>query len=329
MNLARRQFLQLAAGATALPAVSRFAWAQTYPLRPITMIVPFGTGGPTDTIARLMAEAMRTSLGQAVIIENVIGAAGSVGMGRVARAAPDGYTLGYGVWATHVVNAAAYALPYNVLTDFEPISLIASTPWLIVAKNAVPANDLKGLIAWLKGNPDKALVGSTGVGTPGHVGGVLFQTMTGARFQFVPYRSSAPVVQALLAGEIDMAILDPVTSLPQLRAGKIKAYAITGKTRLPAAPGIPTVDEAGLPGLHLTPWHGIWAPKRTPKDIISKLNAAVVDALANSVVRERIADQGMGIPPREQQTPDGLRAFQKAEIEKWWPIMKAANIKGE
>jgi tripartite-type tricarboxylate transporter receptor subunit TctC len=310
-------------------AAPNSATAQVYPSRPITMVVPFGTGGPSDTIGRLMAEGMRVSLGQPVIIENVAGASGSVGVGKVARASPDGYTLSYGAWATHVVNPAAYPLPYDVLTDFEPISLIASTPWLIVAKNATPANDLKGLIVWLKANPDKASAGTSGVGSPGHIGGVLFQATTGARFQFVPYRSSALVVQDLLAGQIDMAILDQVTSLPQVRAGKIKAYAVTAKDHLPAAPDIPTVDEAGLSGLHMAPWHGIWVAKGTPENIISKLNAAVVDALANPAIRQRIADQGMEIPPREQQTPDALRAFQKAEIEKWWPIIKAANIKAE
>src|SRR5712691_4910161 len=305
------------------------ASGQIYPSRPITMVVPFGTGGPTDTIGRLMAEGMRVSLGQPVIIENVAGASGSVGVGRVARASPDGYTLSYGAWVTHVVNPAVYPLPYDVLEDFAPVALIASTPWLIVAKKAMPADDLKGLIAWLKANPDKASAGTTGVGTPGHVGGVLFQVAPGTRFQFVPYRSSGPVVQDLLSGQIDLAVLDPVTSLPQLRAGKIKAYAVTAEKRLAAAPDIATVDDAGLPGLHLAPWHSIWVPKGTPRDVVAKLNAAVVDALADQTIRRRIADQGMEIPLPEQQTPEALAAFHKAEIEKWWPIIKAANIKGE
>jgi tripartite-type tricarboxylate transporter receptor subunit TctC len=316
MKLSRRTFLHLAAGAAALPAVSRFTWAQTYPSRPITMIVPFATGGPTDTIGRILAEGMRVSLGQPVIVENVAGASGSIGVGRVARASPDGYTLSYGAWATHVVNPVAYALPYNVLKDFEPVSLIGSTPWLIVAKNAMPANDLKGFIAWLKANPDVASTGTSGVGTPGHVGGVLFQAATGTHFQFVPYRSGGLVVQDLLGGQIDMAIVDPVSSLPQVRAGKIKAYAVMAKGRLEAAPEIPTVDEVGLPELHLAPWHGIWVPMGTPGNIVSRLNAAVVSALANATVRQRIADQGMEIGPREQQTPEALGAFHKAEIEK-------------
>jgi tripartite-type tricarboxylate transporter receptor subunit TctC len=329
MKFVRRQFLHLAVGAAAFSAVSCNAWAQAYPSRPITMIVPFGTGGPTDTIGRILAEGMRVSLGQPVIVENVAGASGSIGVGRVARASPDGYTLSYGAWATHVANPVAYALPYNVLKDFEPVSLIASTPWLIVAKNAMPADDLKGFIAWLKANPDKASAGTSGVGSPGHVGGALFQAATGTHFQFVPYRSGGLVVQDLLGGQIDMAIVDTVTSLPQVRAGKIKAYAVMANGRLEAAPEIPTVDELGLPELHLAPWHGIWVPTGTPGNIVSRLNAAVVSSLANLIIRQRIADQGMEIAPREQQTPEALGAFHKAEIEKWSPIIKAAGIRAE
>ena len=327
--LQRRQFLHLAAGAAALPTVSRVAWSQTYPSRPITMIVPFPAGGPTDVIGRLVAERMRQSLGQPVIIENVAGANGSVGVGRAARAAPDGYTLSIGQVGTHVFNGAIYTLQYDLLNDLEPISLVATSRSVIVAKKAMPADDLKGLIAWLKANPDKASAATAGAGSMAHVSGVLFQSMTGTRFQFVPYRGGAPAVQGLVAGETDMMIGDLITNLPQVRAGTIKSYAVTAKTRLAVAPEIPTVDEAGLPGLYVSFWHGLWAPKGTPKDIIGKLNAAVVSALADPTVRQRLVDLGQEIYPHEQQTPEALGAFQKAEIEKWWPIIKAAGIKPE
>jgi tripartite-type tricarboxylate transporter receptor subunit TctC len=301
--------------------------AQPYPSRPITIIVPFAAGGPTDVIARTMAQHMRTSLGQNVIVENVAGANGNIGVGRVARAAPDGYTISIGHWSTHVVNGAVYPLPYDLLKDFEPISLIATNSYLIVAKNAVPANDLKSFIAWLKANPDKASEGTAGPGSPQHVSGVFFQNATGTRFQFVPYRGAAPAMQDLLAGQIDMIIDDPTNSLPQVRAGKIKAFAVTARSRLAAAPDIPTVDEAGLPGFYFSRWHALWAPRGTPKDVIAKLNTAVVGALADPAVRSRLADLGQEIFPREQQTPQALGAYHKAEIEKWWPMIKAAGIK--
>jgi tripartite-type tricarboxylate transporter receptor subunit TctC len=302
---------------------------QFYPSRPITMIVPFAAGGPTDTIARILAEHMRVSLDQPVILENVTGAAGSIGVGRVARAAGDGYTLVIGVWGTHVLNGAIYPLQYDLLKDFEPISLLASNPMVIVAKKVMPAKDLMELIAWLKANPDKASAGTTGTGGASHVAAILFQKETGTRFQFVPYRGLAPAMQDLVAGQIDMMIDNPATSLPQARAGTIKAYATTAKARLAAAPDIPTADEAGLPGFNVSQWTALWAPKGTPKDIIAKLNEAVVESLADKNVLVRLADLGQSIPPRDQQTPESLGAYQKAEIEKWWPIIKAANIKGE
>jgi tripartite-type tricarboxylate transporter receptor subunit TctC len=305
------------------------ARAQTYPSRPITMIVPFAAGGPTDVVGRIMAERLRASLGQTVVIENVTGAGGSIAVGRVARAAPDGYTLGIGQWTTHVVNGAIYPLAYDLLNDFEPISLIARFPQLIVAKNATPANDLKGLIAWLRANPDKVSAGTAGAGSPQHVGGVLFQNMTATRFHFVPYRGGAPAMQDLVAGQIDMMIDTPTNSLPHVRAGKIKAYAVTAKTRSEAAPDIPTVDEAGLPEFYLSIWSALWAPKGTPKAMIGTLNAAVVTALADPAVRQQFADLGQELFPREQQTPGALYAYHKAEIEKWWPIIKAAGIKAE
>jgi tripartite-type tricarboxylate transporter receptor subunit TctC len=325
----RRQFLQLAAGAAALPALSRLARAQAYPSRPITMVVPFPPGGPLDTVARITAEAMRVSLGQPVIIENVAGAAGSLGVGRVARAAGDGYTLSAGFVGTHVFNGATYTLQYDLLEDFEPISLIASNSWLIVAKKGMPANDLKDFIGWLKANPDKASQGTIGAGSPHHVAGIFFQKETGTRFQFVPYRGAAPAMQALVAGQIDMIIDSPTIAMPQVRAGNIKGYAVAAKSRLATAPDIPTVDEAGLPGFYVSSWSGLWAPKGTSKEVVAKLSTAVANGLADEAVRSRFTDIGMQVFPREQRTPEALRAHQKAEIDKWWPIIKEAGLKSE
>jgi tripartite-type tricarboxylate transporter receptor subunit TctC len=329
MKRQRREFLRLAAGAAALPAMSRLAGAQAYPSRPITIVVPFAAGGPTDTIARIMGQRMRQSLGQTFVIENVTGAAGSIGVGRVARASPDGYTVGIGHWSTHVVNGAIYQLPYDVLNDFEPISLVASNPQLIVAKKTLPPNDLKELIAWLKANPDKASEGTAGAGSASHVSGAYFQKATGTSFQFVPYRGTGPAMQDLVAGQIDIMFDQAANSLPQVRNGSVKVYAVTAKSRLSSAPDIPTVDEAGLPSFYIAVWHALWVPKGTPKDIVAQLTAAVVDALADPAVRRQLQDLGQDLPPPDQQTPEALYAYHKAEIEKWWPIIKAAGIKGE
>jgi tripartite-type tricarboxylate transporter receptor subunit TctC len=329
MKLRRRSFLRLAAGAAALPAVSRMATAQSYPSRQITMIVPFAAGGPADTVARVMAERMRASLGQTVIIENVAGAGGSIGVGRIARAAPDGYTFGMGISSTQVVNPVIYSLPYDVQTDFEPITLIASNPHFIVAKKANPANDLKDFIAWLKANPDKATAGTAGNGSPPHLGAVFFQHASGTRFGFVPYRGGGPAMQDLVAGQIDLMIDAPATVLPQLRAGTIKVHALAAKSRLASAPDVPTTDEAGLPGFHFSAWFAFLAPKGTPKPLIERLNAAAVESLADTGVRAKLAEFGLDIYPREQQTPQAVTALQKAEIEAWWPIIKAAKIKGD
>jgi tripartite-type tricarboxylate transporter receptor subunit TctC len=263
------------------------------------------------------------------VVENVPGANGNIGVGRVARAAPDGYTLIIGHWSTHVVNAAVYALPYDVLKDFEPVSLISTNDYVIVARQSFPATNLETLIAWLKANPDKASEGTAGPGSPQHVSGVFFQNATGTRFQFIPYKGAAPAMQDLLAGHIDLIIDDPTNSLPHVRAGKIKAFAVTAPKRLASAPDIPTVDEAGLPGFYFSRWHGIWAPRGTPKDVVAKLDAAVASALADPNVRARLADLGQDIFPREQQTPAALAAYHRAETEKWWPVIKAAGIKSE
>jgi tripartite-type tricarboxylate transporter receptor subunit TctC len=304
------------------------AAAQVYPSRPIMMDVPFAAGGPTDTIARVVAQRMSVSLGRSIVIENISGADGTIGVGRVARAAPDGYMLSFGDSSTHVLNGAAYALPYDVLGDFAPVALISSNPLVIVTNKDVPAGNLKELIAWIKANQDKVAMG---VGSMTHrVTGVYFQNLTGTRFTLVPYRGGAPAMQDLMAGQTQLMFDQAVTSLPLVRAGSTKAYAITAATRLAAAPDIPTVDEAGLPGFYISIWRGVWAPKATPKPIIAKLNAAIVEALADPAVRRRLAEElGQEIPPREQQTPEALYARHKADIEKWWPLIKAANIRPE
>jgi len=320
---------KLLVAAAAVLTIVTSAAAQDYPSRPVVMVVPFAAGGPTDVVARILAEGMRASLGQPVLIENVTGAAGSIAVGRVARAAPDGYTLSIGHWSTHVVNGAIYKLPYDLLTDLAPVSLLVSNPQLIVANPKVPATDLKSLVEWIKSNPDKVSAGTAGAGSASHIGGIYFQNFSHTSFLFVPYRGTGPAMQDLISGQIQIMIDQSSNSLPQVRNKLIKAFAVTSKARLAVAPDIPTVDEAGMPGFYISVWHGLWVPKDTPKPIIAKLAAAVRAAFADPATRKRFLDLGQEIPPVEQQTPEALGAYQKAEIEKWWPLIKAAHIKVE
>ena len=303
------------------------AVADDYPSRPITIVVPYPAGGPTDTLARVLGERMKQSLGQTVIVENPTGAAGTIGTGRVARSAPDGYTLILGHWQTHVINGATYNLNFDVVKDFEPISLVADCPVSFVGKASLEAKDLKELIAWMKANPGKATVGIGGVGGGADVVGSYFMKNTGTKFQFIPYRGAAPMIQDLLAGQIDLTFTQVASALPHIKAGKLKAYTVMAATRWPALPDTPTLDEIGVKGLHASFWHGLWAPKGTPKDIIARLNAALVETLADPAVQKRFADLGQGTWPREYQNPEALAKQHQAEIAKWWPIVKEAGIK--
>ena len=317
--------LLIAALAT-LSAVGAAA-AQPYPNRPITLVVPLSTGGSTDVIGRLMGEAMRQHLGQPVIVENTSGAGGTIGVGRVARAAPDGYTILIGQWGTNVASGAIYPLPFDLEKDFAPIALIATQPFLIVGKKETPAGNLTEFISYLKANANKISQGNSGIGTPSHVAGLLFQKAIGAKFTMVPYRGAGQSMQDLVAGTTDLGLDTPAVSLPQVRGGNIKAFAVANDRRLATAPDIPTTDEAGLPGFYFTFWHALWAPKGTPKEIIAKLNEAAVNALEDPGIRQKLADLSNEVFPREQLTPEALAAYHHAEIEKWWPIIKAADIK--
>jgi tripartite-type tricarboxylate transporter receptor subunit TctC len=274
-----------------------------------------------------VSERISLSLSQPVIVENVTGAAGTIGTGRVARAKPDGYTLCVGFLGTHVLNGAIYNLDYDVVKDFKPVALLATNPQLIVGKKGLPARDLRELISWLRANPDKATQGSAGIGSPAHLSGAYFQRFSGTQFQFAQYRGAAPAMQDLVGGHVDLMFDQPPNSLPHVREGTIRAYAVTAKARLASAPDIPTVDEAGLPGFYISVWSGMWAPKGTPRDVVSKLNAAVVNALTDQTVQRRLGELGQDVPASDQQTPMALARYQAAEIEKWWPIIKAMNLK--
>jgi tripartite-type tricarboxylate transporter receptor subunit TctC len=310
-------------------ASTGMATAEGYPAHPITIIVPFAAGGPTDALARILAQRMAVKLGQGLVIENVSGASGSIGVGRVARSPPDGYTLSIGNITTHVFNGAIIPLPYDLLKDFEPVAMVASNPQLLLGKREIPANTLQELITWIKARPGVVVIGTTGNGSSGHISGVYLEKTLGIQATMVPYRGAAPALQALMAGQIDIFFDQESDALPQVRAKTVKAYAVTAKNPSAAALDIPTADAAGLPGFYMAVWHGLWAPKGTPADVIAKLNAAAVDALADSNVRARLVELGQEIPALDQRSPQALGAFQKAEIEKWWPLIKAANIKAE
>ena len=303
--------------------------ADNFPSHPITIVVPFSAGGPSDAMTRILAERMKLTLGEAILVENVTGAGGSIGVGRTVRSAPDGYTVGFGHLGTHVANGAIYKLGYDLVTDLEPVVLLPSNPMIIVSKNAVPAKSLQELLAWLKARPTPATAGTAGAGSGSHIAGLYFENVTGIKLQYVPYRGTAPAMNDLVAGQIDLIVDQTSNSIGQVRAGNIRAYAVTSDKRLDSASDIPTTDEAGLPGFHMTLWSGLWVPKDTPKTIVAKLNAAAVDALNDPTVRKQLENLGLQMPPRDQLAPEALGARQKAEIVKWWPMIKAADVKVE
>jgi tripartite-type tricarboxylate transporter receptor subunit TctC len=301
--------------------------ADNFPTHPITIVVPFSAGGPSDAMMRILGERMKAALGETILIENTTGAGGSIGVGRVVHSPPDGYTIGFGHLGTHVANGAIYKLNYDLVTDLEPIVLLPSNPMIVVSKNAVPAKTLPELISWLKARPQPAAAGTAGAGSASHVAGLGFEAATGLKLQYVPYRGTGPAMNDLVAGQIDIIVDQLSNSINQVRAGTIRGYAVTDTKRAESAPDIPTVDEAGLPGFHMTLWSGLWAPKGTPRDIIAKLNAAALDALRDPPTRKQLENLGLQMPPADRSTPEALGAWQKAEIVKWWPIIKAANVK--
>jgi tripartite-type tricarboxylate transporter receptor subunit TctC len=318
-----RSFL---AACISLLALTAAPAAENFPAHPITIVVPFSAGGPSDAMMRILGERMKVTLGETILVENTTGAGGSIGVGRVVHSPPDGYTIGFGHLGTHVANGAIYKLNYDLVTDLEPIALLPSNPMIVVSKNAVPVKTLKELIGWIKDRPQPVTAGTAGAGSGSHVAGLAFEAATGLKLQYVPYRGTGPAMNDLVAGQIDIIVDQLSNSINQVRAGTIRGYAVTDTKRADSAPDIPTVDEAGLPGFHMTLWSGLWAPKGTPKDIIAKLNAAALDALKDPATRKQLENLGLQMPPADQSTPEALGTWQKAEIAKWWPIIKAAHV---
>jgi tripartite-type tricarboxylate transporter receptor subunit TctC len=308
-------------------ALAGTAFAEKFPSHPITVVVPFSAGGPSDAMMRILGERMKLSLGEAILVENVTGAGGSIGVGRVVHSPPDGYTVGFGHLGTHVANGAIYKLSYDLVGDLEPVVLLPSNPMIIVSKNAVPAKTLGELIAWLKSRPVPATAGTAGAGSGSHIAGLAFENATGIKLQYVPYRGTGPAMNDLVAGQIDIIVDQLSNSINQVRAGTIRGYAVTDTKRSEQGTDIPTTDEAGLAGFHMTLWSGLWVPKGTPKEIVARLNAAAIDALGDGEVRKQLENLGLQMPPADRLTPEALGAWQKAEIERWWPIIKAANVK--
>lgn len=303
------------------------AFAQNFPSRPITIIVPFSAGGPSDAMARILADHMKNTLGETVLVENVTGAGGSIGVGRAAKSPPDGYTISFGHLGTHVANGAIYKLNYDLVGDLDPVVLLPSNAMVIVSKNALPAKTLPELLAWLRSRPTPAAAGTAGAGSGSHIAGLYFENIAGIKLQYVPYRGTGPVMNDLVAGQIDLIVDQLSNSIQQVRGGNIRAYAVTDAKRVESAADIPTVDEGGLPGFHMTLWSGMWVPKGTPKDVIAKLNGAAVAALNDPAVRKQFENLGLQMPPKDKLTPEALGEWQKAEIAKWWPVIKAANVK--
>jgi tripartite-type tricarboxylate transporter receptor subunit TctC len=325
----RRHILTMTAGALALPAVLRAARAESFPSRTITIIVPFAPGALNDIVARLLTDVMGKTLGQAVIVENVTGADGTIATNRVVRSTPDGYTLVVGNWNTQVANGLIYSLQYDMVKDFEPVMLLPAAPMVLAVKKATPATDLKSFIAYLKANPDKASMGTAGVGSPPHMLALLFRQRTQTQFGIIPYRGAGPAMQDVVAGQIDATFITVAPALPQLAAGNLKVFGLTAEKRMAAAPNIPTMDEAGLPGFYFSYWAGLYAPRGTPPDVVRAIGAAAVAAMNDPQVRQKLDAQAFVTPPAGQQTPQALAALQQAEIAKWAPIIKQAGIKAD